>query len=141
MNAKIDKALEMATKAHKGQVDKAGNDYISHPIYVADHCRSVNEKIVALLHDTLEDTKLSVDEIKNNFGHTVSDAVLALTKRPDESYEEYLTRVKANPIARAVKIEDLKHNLDLSRLGHEPTDEDIERIAKYERALAFLGAV
>lgn len=125
MNAKYTKALEMATAAHLGQVDEAGNDYINRSVYIAEHCRSVNEKLVALLQDTLKMTDLTVEEIRANFGPTVSDAVVAVTPKEGESIADYLKRIKANPIARAVKIEEIKYRIDIDGQNNESFDATI----------------
>lgn len=130
MKANYQKALEMATAAHNGQLDEAGNEYIIHPLYIADQCRSVNEKLVALLYNTINMTDLSIEEIRANFGSTVSDAVLAINKIDGESSEDYIKRVKTNPIARAVKVEDIKYTISMI--------DDKESIKNLESDLEFL---
>lgn len=137
MNERIDKALAIAEEAHKNQVDKAGFKYINHPIYVASHCSSEDEKIVALLHDTVEDTELTIKEIRDEFGDIVANAVDAITHRNNESYDEYLTRLKQNRIAKQVKLQDILHNADISRIAN-PTPDDYKRLEKYKYALDFL---
>jgi (p)ppGpp synthase/HD superfamily hydrolase len=132
-----EKALALATEAHKGQTDKAGQDYILHPLAVAESVSTQTAKIVALLHDTVEDAEVSLDDIKLVFGETVAEAVDALTRRDGEEYFKYLERVKANPLAKEVKLADLKHNMDLSRLK-VVTIKDLQRIRKYEQAKEFL---
>ena len=92
---------------------------------------------VAWLHDSVEDTETTFDDLIYYFGSSVAQAVDAITKRKGESYSEYLNRVKANPIARLVKIADLSHNMDLSRLL-KITEKDLERKAKYIKAKEFL---
>lgn len=97
-------ALEIATKAHKGQVDKAGHPYIAHPVIVASMVDETDEKVVALLHDVIEDTALTIDDLrKAGFSGNTLDAVQAITKVEGDSYDEYLVRVAANPIAREVQ--------------------------------------
>lgn len=130
-------ALEFATKAHKGQVDKAGVDYILHPIAVAALLDDETEKITALLHDTVEDCGVSVGEIEEQFGKDVADAVKLLTKTDGFNYEEYLANIKKNNIARKVKIADMTHNSDLSRIGH-PSQKDMDRAEKYQKGIKFL---
>lgn len=137
MKTRIEKALEMARKAHMNQVDKAGLDYINHPIYVSSHCATEDEKIVGLLHDTVEDTDLTIDEIKEEFGDVIAEAVDAITHRKGEGYKEYLTRLKQNSIARNVKLQDILHNADISRIAN-PTESDLQRQEKYKFALDFL---
>jgi (p)ppGpp synthase/HD superfamily hydrolase len=132
------KALKIATAAHKGQVDKAGIDYILHPMVVASYFQAENLKAVAYLHDTLEDTKLtSKDLLEKGMPEDVIQAVEAMTKVSGEDYFKYLERVKANDLARQVKIADLKHNSDLSRLK-TITEKDIKRREKYLKAIEFL---
>lgn len=136
--SKVELAYEIAKKYHSGQVDKAGKDYIHHPIAVSQKLKDDDEKILALLHDTLEDTTLTLDELKRHrFKKEILDALIVITKKEDEDYYAYINRVKDNPLARKVKIADLLHNLDLSRLS-EITHEDIERFKKYLTALEIL---
>jgi len=131
-------ALEIARKAHKGQVDKAGVDYIQHPIAVAHMLLTDEEKAVAYLHDTLEDTEYTAQDLLDaGINDDVVTAVVIITKKQGQEYFEYLSAVKSNVLARAVKIADLTHNMDLSRL-QIVTEEDILRIEKYRKALAFL---
>ncbi|MFV0413863.1 MAG: HD domain-containing protein [Oscillospiraceae bacterium] len=134
----VEKALMIAKNAHNGQVDKAGKPYITHPEYVASLVETQEEKAAALLHDVLEDTAVTVQELAcAGIPKVVIGAVCAISKEPGESYGVYLARVKANPIARKVKIADLKHNMDLSRLP-KITSADIARERKYTQALAYL---
>lgn len=137
MKKRIDLALAIAKEAHKNQIDKAGCKYINHPIYVASHCSSEDEKIVALLHDTVEDTELTIKEIRSKFGDIVADAVDAITHRSNESYDEYLTRLKQNKTAKQVKLQDILHNADISRIAN-PTPDDYKRLEKYKHALDFI---
>lgn len=134
---RIGLALSVAKKAHAGQVDKAGEDYIKHPIAVSEKVKSEDEKIVALLHDTLEDTDLEYILIEDLFGETIADSVLTMTHKDEEEYFDYILRVKQNPIARAVKIADLTHNMDLTRIPN-PTEKDFKRVEKYRKAMAIL---
>ncbi len=137
-SSKIKYALEIATKVHKGQVDKAGEDYINHPLRVANSLQNEDEIIVALLHDTIEDTNVTAEYLLNSgFSRKIVDAVLALTRRKDESYDDFIIRCKENEIAKKVKIRDILDNLNLSRLK-EITDEDIKRNNKYLNALKNL---
>ena len=128
-----------ATGAHAGQVDKAGRDYIEHPRFVASQVDGENEKIVAWLHDTVEDTGVTIELIEKLFGEEIAAAVEHMTHRKGEDYMAYIRRVSADPISRAVKLADLKHNMDLSRLP-EITDADRERVEKYQRAMEILSA-
>ena len=135
----FDLALSIAKKAHKGQFDKAGVDYIKHPIYVASQVESEEEKAVALLHDVLEDSSVTAEELLNAaLPETVVTAVQILTKQIGQDYQIYLQAVKSNPLARCVKLADLKHNSDLSRLA-TITEKDLERFEKYKKAINYLS--
>lgn len=131
----MEKALILAAKAHTGQVDKGGAPYILHPIRVMLACEGEKEKIVALLHDTLEDTALTAADLRREgFPEEIVQAVLCLTRRQDEDYMAYIARVCENPLAAEVKYADLQDNLDLSRIPN-PTEKDFARIRKYEQAI------
>ena len=131
----MEKALILAAKAHTGQVDKGGAPYIFHPIRVMLACEGEKEKIVALLHDTLEDTALTAADLRREgFSEEIVQAVLCLTRRQDEDYMAYIARVCENPLAAEVKYADLQDNLDLSRIPN-PTEKDFARIRKYEQAI------
>ena len=136
--SKIKHALEIASKAHKGQVDKAGEDYINHPLRVAETLKNETEIIVALLHDTIEDTYVTADYLLNEgFSVETVNAILALTRRKDESYEDFIIRCKQNKIAKNVKVADILDNLNIARLK-QITDEDIKRNVKYLKVLKYL---
>lgn len=131
-------AREICHAAHDGQVDKAGRPYYLHPERVAALCSNPEEKIVALLHDTIEDTDVTADYLlSRGFSHEIVDAVLAVTKREGETYEDFVARAKDNPIGRQVKIHDIEDNMDLTRL-HTLSDEMVERLRKYLKAYHFL---
>ena len=135
----LELALSIATKAHRGQFDKVGIDYIEHPIYVASQVDSEEEKAVALLHDVIEDSSVTADELLNaGLPETVVTAVQILSKKKGQDYQTYLKTVKSNPLARAVKLADLKHNSDLLRL-ETITDKDLERLEKYKKAIDYLS--
>lgn len=135
----IDIALAIAKKAHAGQVDKAGIDYIQHPLYVASQVTTEQEKAVALLHDVIEDSDVTADVLlAAGLPSEVVSAVQILTKKKGQSYQEYLERVKMNDLARVVKLADLKHNSDLSRLK-TVSDTDYERVKKYKNAIRYLS--
>ena len=134
----IEKALELARKYHSGQVDKAGKPYINHILRVAENCKTEKQKIVALLHDIIEDTEITKEDLYYfGFNQEVVEAVGILTKRSDILYDDYIRRIRNNELARQVKICDLKDNSDLSRLKRV-TEQDIKRASKYRKALAFL---
>lgn len=139
-DALYERAIEIASKAHMGQTDKGGNPYIDHPLAVAQGVEGIEFKIVAILHDVLEDSAMTADELlMEGFSQKLVDAVCVLThdKNDSMSYEDYICLVKKNPIARIVKIADINHNLNLSRIPN-PTPHDHERCEKYRRALAYL---
>ncbi len=132
------KAHEICTQAHLGQTDKAGMPYHLHPERVAARCATDAEAIVALLHDTIEDTDITPDTLlSQGFPQEIVDAILSVTKRPGETYEQFALRAKQNPIGRMVKIHDLEDNMDLRRLD-EITDEMVARQRKYLKAYHFL---
>ena len=135
----IDIALAIARKAHAGQVDKAGVDYIQHPLYVASQVKTEQEKAVALLHDVLEDSDITAaDLLAYGLSNEVVTAVQTLTKKKGQSYQDYLGKVKSNNLARVVKLADLKHNSDLSRLK-TVSNTDYERVKKYKNAIRYLS--
>ena len=130
----------MATSAHQGQVDKAGKNYILHPVAVANSLGpdDPDAVVVALLHDVLEDTLVTEQEIVQAFSSEIAAAVRALTRAPQEDYQSFIQRCAKNPLARKVKIADLRHNIDLGRLK-KVTAKDEERVQnKYSPALAYL---
>ncbi|SEI80391.1 HD domain-containing protein [Streptococcus equinus] len=132
-------AHEIAKRAHKGQVDKAGAPYILHPETVASFVTKDDEKIVAYLHDVIEDTPCQLRDLENaGFSSEIIKAVDLLTRKTGQSYKQYLKLVKTNELARVVKLVDLKHNSDLSRLTHV-TENDIKRLKKYQDAIVFLS--
>lgn len=133
-----EKAMQIAIKVHRGQLDKGGNDYINHPIRVSENCSLDEEKVVALLHDTIEDGDITADYLlMQGFPHDIVDAVLSVSRKRGEDYFDFIQRCKANPIGRRVKIADLKDNMDITRLN-ELTEKDIERLKKYHKAYKML---
>lgn len=136
----LNKALVIAKSAHEGQFDKAGIAYINHPLAVAEMVETEIEKIVALLHDVIEDSELTLENLKSEgFSDVIISAVGSITKTPNNDYGSYLEKVKQNKLARTVKIVDLRHNLDLSRLTNVKK-KDLERVEKYKKALEYLLA-
>ena len=112
--------------------------YILHPLWLMLRFESVDAMIVAVLHDAIEDSELTLDDLaREGFSPAVIDAVDALTHRPAESYDDYLRRVRANELARRVKLVDLEHNMDLRRI-ESVSKKDLERIHKYHKARRFL---
>lgn len=131
----LNKAIELANRAHAGQVDLAGEPYILHPLRVMMTREKEIERICAVLHDVVEDSNISFDDLrKEGFSEEVIKALDCLTKRPGESYNEFIDRVVGNDIACQIKKADLCDNLNLSRIKN-PTEKDRERIKKYNYAL------
>ena len=128
-------AIDIAKEAHKGQVDKAGNEYIDHPLRVMAAGHSVSEKIVGILHDVVEDTDWTFERLEaEGFTTEIIEALKCVTKQwEDEPYDAFIERVKTNPLAVAVKINDIADNMDIRRLK-ELTDKDLKRLQKYHKA-------
>lgn len=138
--ALLPRAIEIATEQHAGQIDKAGQPYIDHPLRVMRRMRTNMERIVAVLHDVIEDGTVTLADLaKEGFSHEVRAALDSVTRRPGEDYAEFVMRAAANPVGRWVKYEDLRDNADLARIP-APTDADLARAAKYRRAMAQLEA-
>ena len=133
----VEAARALAARMHEGQTDKAGLPYISHPMRVAGRLDTPEAQVVGWLHDTVEDTVLTLPEIEAQFGPETAAAVDAISRRDGEAWSDYLDRVQANPVARQVKISDL---IDNSNLGRIPvvTLKDVKRQAKYNKALQKL---
>ena len=131
----LDRAKAIATSAHEGQVDKAGKPYINHPIRVMNMGKTVEEKIAGVLHDVVEDSDWTFEMLeKEGIPKDVMDALRCVTKlSEDEDYDHFIERVKTNPLAVKVKLNDLKDNMDITRLG-EVTEKDLARLNKYIRA-------
>ncbi len=129
--ALIEQALQIALEAHKGQKDHSGQPYITHPLRVMARINKERQQIVAILHDVVEDSKITLDELRRRgIPDDMVAAVDALTKRKGESYEAQLERARANPLAREVKLADLQDNMDIRRRA--PLDaNDLEKLNKY----------
>lgn len=130
------RAIAIAMEAHRGQVDKNGAPYILHPLCVMASVGSPDAKIVAVLHDVVEDDEAWTVELlaAEGFSPEVVNAVDLLTKRPDEEYFDYVRRIVPSDLAREVKLADLSDNLDRSRLNGKPTAADLKRFERYEKA-------
>ncbi len=127
----VSKALKIATRAHKGQLDKAGEPYINHPKTVARMLGTEDAQTVALLHDVIEDTSVTPNDLrKAGFSDDIITALDCLTQREGEMRQEYIMRVAENLLATLVKLSDLKHNQELSRIKN-PSEKDFERVARY----------
>jgi (p)ppGpp synthase/HD superfamily hydrolase len=134
----LTKAILLAAKAHDGQTDKGGNPYILHPIRLASKAETTEESIIAVLHDVVEDSNMTLFDLKNEgFSSNVIEALDCLTRRADESYEQFIKRIKLNPLASKVKLLDLEDNCDINRIP-KPTDTDYARIDRYKKAIAEL---
>jgi len=135
----IEDAIEVATEAHKGQKDKNGQPYIYHPLRVMLAVQSDFERMVAIMHDVVEDTNWTIEDVAaENFSNEVVKAIKAITKKKNQSYEEYLEIVKADPIARTVKIADIRDNASPMRLYLLDPETIIRLTEKYSKALRFL---
>lgn len=131
------KAMIIAYNAHQGQVDKSGIPYIYHPIHLAEQMQTEEECIVALLHDTVEDTNVTFETLEKEFSKEVIEALKLLTHDKSVDYMDYVKNLKNNPIAKKVKLADLYHNRDITRMEN-PTQKDIERKEKYHKAISIL---
>lgn len=134
----IKKAINIAYNAHMGQNDKFGIPYIFHPVHLAELMETEDECIVAILHDVVEDTDITFEQLEKEFSHRVIEALKLLTHDKKEPYEEYIINLKDDYIAKKVKLADLKHNSDITRLNHL-TPKDIIRNKKYEKAIKILS--
>ncbi|MFS1518592.1 GTP pyrophosphokinase [Bacillus sp. SCS-151] len=134
----LERAIQIAVNGHLGQKDKGGNAYILHPLRVMHKVKTKNEKIVALLHDVIEDTNVTLDDLRiEGFSEEIIYAIDCVTKREHENYKDYIERVKKSQISRVVKLADLEDNCDLSRINN-PTQKDIDRLNKYKKIIKKL---
>lgn len=136
----LERAIAIAEQQHAGQVDKAGRPYIEHPKRVMKAMGNDADRIVAILHDAIEDTDLTLDQLAaEGFPDYVLEALDSVTRRDGETYEAFVARAARNTIGRRVKYADLQDNADLTRIA-APTAADLVRTAKYERAMVQLDA-
>ncbi len=136
----LERALEIAIQAHRGQVDKGGQPYILHPIRVMLRVSSMDAKIAALLHDVVEDSDITIEDLRREgFAEPILEAVEALTKRKGEDRISAAHRAAQNELAREVKLADIAENMDLNRIPN-PTDKDFARLREYEQVQAILLA-
>ena len=134
----LEDAISLAVKAHRGRKDKAGAAYILHPLRVMLHMKTKDERVVAVLHDVIEDTNYTLEDLRKiGYSQKILQSLDYLTKRDEEGYEEFIKRVKHNPLARKIKIGDIEDNLDLGRIK-KPKKRDFIHIEKYRRALSEL---
>lgn len=138
------KALELSFQTHKNQRDKSGAPYVYHPFHLAEQMDDEYSTCVALLHDVVEDSKdspepVTLNDLRNmDFPENVVAAIALMTHDKAVPYMDYVRKIKTNPIAKKVKLADLRHNSDTSRLGR-PIDEKVtQRLAKYREAMEIL---
>jgi (p)ppGpp synthase/HD superfamily hydrolase len=136
--ATLERAIAIAARAHEGQVDKAGMPYVLHPLRMMLNVDTPEARMAAMLHDVVEDTPVTLEQLRaEGFPEPVIEAVEALTKRDEEDYEAFIRRAGSHPIARKVKLADLRDNSDLSRIA-QPTERDRQRLEKYRAAIQYL---
>lgn len=133
------KAMKLCFQAHKEQTDKSGIPYVFHPIHLAEQMKDEDTTVVALLHDVVEDTDYTMEDLKAmGFNQRVLEAIQLMTHAEGEPYMDYVARIKTNPIAKAVKLADLAHNSDITRM--DVVDEKAKaRVAKYAQAIQLLN--
>lgn len=131
----LEHAIELAVKIHKGQVDKYGRPYILHPLRVMFRLESEVEQIVGILHDVVEDSDLSFDDLRQmGYSEAIITALDGVTRRDSETYEEFVLRSKQQPVSRRVKLADLEDNMDIRRLSSKLTGKDFARLQRYRKA-------
>ena len=131
-------ALKLCFEAHKDQIDKSDMPYVFHPFHLAEQMTDEDTTVVALLHDLIEDTDYTLTDLKNmGFSDKIIDAIALMTHDDAVPYMDYVAAIKQNPVAKAVKLADLKHNSDMSRL-ETVTPWDIQRAEKYAKAIELL---
>jgi (p)ppGpp synthase/HD superfamily hydrolase len=134
----IERAVAIAAEAHTGQIDKAGAPYLLHPLRLMLQMETAEDRIVAVLHDVVEDSDWSLERLRREgFSQVIIEAVDSVTRRNSETYEEFVLRAAQNSIGRRVKLADLRDNCDLTRIAN-PTEKDLERTAKYKHAIIQL---
>jgi len=132
------RAIALAAQYHEGQTDKGGRPYVFHPLRLMLKALTEPEQIAAVLHDTIEDTDLTLDDLrKEGFSDEIVEAIDRLSRREDETYHEFILRIKENRLAARVKILDLQDNMDLTRIK-KPSEKDQKRLLKYSQALDTL---
>ena len=131
----LEKAIALAVKVHQGQTDRAGAPYILHPLRVMFRLQGDVEQIVGVLHDVVEDSETTFDDLRRmGFNETVITALDAVTRRDDEAYEEFVERSAAQSLARRVKLADLADNMDVRRFSGDLSAKDLARLNRYRRA-------
>lgn len=138
MHNLLSKAIILATEKHYNQLDKGGNPYILHPLKVMSNVSSLDAKIVAILHDIIEDTDITKNDLIDlGFPNHIVLAIELLSKNNKQDYISYINSIKSNSLATEVKLADLKDNMDLSRLS-SISSKDINRVKLYKRAYNIL---
>lgn len=130
---KLEEAIRLAVNYHAGQKDKSGEPYILHPLRLMLQMKTEEEMIIAVLHDIVEDSEINLQDIEEMFGSKIRDAVDAVTRRKDESYNDLLERVTMNKKAIKIKMKDLEDNINILRLK-EVKEKDLQRVKKYHAA-------
>lgn len=136
----IEDAIRLALDKHHGQVDKGGAPYIMHPLRVMSYMETETEQIVAVLHDVVEDSDVTLDDLRRmGFSEEIVEAVDHLSRRDDETYEQFIQRIKPHPLAVRVKLGDLRDNMDIRRAG-ALDEKALERFERYRKAWFELTA-
>lgn len=139
LEEQLEKAINLASIQHYGQKDKSGKPYIFHLIHVMNNVEELDAKVVAILHDILEDTDMTKNDLLSlGFSEDIVNAIEVLTKPKQQAYIDYIENVNKHPLARKVKMIDLKHNMDLTRL-ETITEKDLKRTKKYFKAYKILN--
>ena len=132
------RAMKLCFAAHRDHTDKSGMPYVFHPFHLAEQMTDELTTVTALLHDVVEDTPYTLDDLRGmGFPDEVIGALSLLTHDPSVPYLDYVARINSDPIAKAVKLADLRHNSDLTRLDH-PSEKDLARVEKYRKAIQLL---
>ena len=137
------KAMKLAYDAHQGQTDKSGLPYIFHPFHLAEQMKDEVTVCIALLHDVVEDTDITIEELETEFPEEVTEALKLLAHDKATDYSDYIMKIKESPAAREVKLADLRHNSDISRIRDKSirsSEKTLQRIEKYRKAIALLTA-
>ena len=138
----LENAIALAVAAHAGQLDKVGQPYILHPLRVMLSLEDEVEKIVGVLHDVIEDSRYTLEDVlEMGFSQEIIIALDDLTKHDDESYDDYVSRTLQNPISHRVKRADLLDNMDVRRMAPALTERDLDRLRRYRHAWERLATV
>lgn len=135
----LEDAIALAVEVHKGQLDKYGKPYILHPLRVMFRLEGDVEKVVGILHDVVEDSDITLEDLREmGYGEDVIAALDGVTRRDDETYDEFVQRSRQHPVSLRVKLADLEDNMDIRRLPAEMQEQDFERLKRYRRAWEVL---